>query len=129
MFELEINNEVYQLNFGMGFLREVDKKISVPVDGIPGVKKNIGLNYKIASLIDGDIEVLEEVLDIANKGQDPRFTKQILDGYIEDENTDIDELFEKVLGFLESANVTKKTVKEIMKEVEKQKVKAEKEQE
>ncbi|MDO4170311.1 MAG: tail assembly chaperone [Lachnospiraceae bacterium] len=128
MFELEINNEVYQLNFGMGFLREVDKKISTSVDGLPGVKKNIGLNYKIASLIDGDIEVLEEVLDTANKGQKPRLTKQILDDYIEDEDTDIDELFERVLDFLKSANVTKRATRELMEEAEKRKAEAEKEQ-
>lgn len=114
MFELEINNEVYQLNFGMGFLREMNQKISVPVDGMPGVKKNVGLRYGIANVIDGDIEALEEVIDLANKGQKPRLTGKTLDEYIEDESTDVDELFDTVVGFLKTANVTKKETKSIM---------------
>lgn len=114
MFELTINNEVYQLNFGMGFLREMNQKISVPVDGMPGVKKNVGLRYGIANVIDGDIEALEEVIDLANKGQKPRLTRKILDEYIEDESTDVDELFDTVVGFLKTANVTKKETKSIM---------------
>lgn len=117
MFELTINGEVYQLNFGMGFLREMNQKISVPVDGMPGVKKNVGLRYGIANVIDGDIEMLEEVIDIANKGQKPRLTKKILDEYIEDESTDVDELFDTVVGFLKTANVTKKETKSIMEAV------------
>ena len=114
MFELTINNEVYQLNFGMGFLREMNQKISVPVDGMPGVKKNVGLRYGIANVIDGDIEALEEVIDLANKGQKPRLTGKTLDEYIEDESTDVDELFDTVVGFLKTANVTKKETKSIM---------------
>ena len=114
MFELTINNEVYQLNFGMGFLREMNQKISVPVDGMPGVKKNVGLRYGIANVIDGDIETLEEVIDLANKGQKPRLTKKILDEHIENEDTDIDELFDTVVGFLKTANVTRKETKSIM---------------
>lgn len=117
MFELTINEEVYQLNFGMGFLREMNQKISVPVDGMPGVKKNVGLRYGIANVIDGDIEMLEEVIDIANKGQKPRVTKKILDEYIEDESTDVDELFDTVVGFLKTANVTRKETKSIMEAV------------
>ena len=30
--ELTINGQVYQFNFGMGFLRDVNKKIQVPVE-------------------------------------------------------------------------------------------------
>lgn len=114
MFELTINNEVYQLNFGMGFLREMNQKISVPVDGMPGVKKNVGLRYGIANVIDGDIETLEEVIDLANKGQKPRLTKKILDEHIENEDTDVDGLFDTVVGFLKTANVTRKETKSIM---------------
>ena len=98
----------------MGFLREMNQKISVPVDGMPGVKKNVGLRYWIASVIDGDIEALEEVIDLANKGQKPRLTKKILDEYIEDESTDVDELFDTVVGFLKTANATRKETKSIM---------------
>ena len=125
MFELEINGQMYEFNFGMGFLRELNKRVSAPVDGLPDVKKNIGLQYVIAGVIDGDLEDLVEVLDCANRGKNPRVTKQLLDQYIDDENTDIELLFESVIDFLKSANATKKTTLSLLEELEKQKKKME----
>ena len=123
MFELTINEQVYQFHFGMGFLREINKTVSAPVDGLQGVKKNMGLRYTAAGIIDGDPEALVELLDIANKGQSPRATRALLDSYIEDENTDVDELFDTVMGFLKTANATKSTVLPIAEAVEKEKAK------
>ena len=111
MFELTISDAVYEFNFDMGFLREINARIKTPIDGLKGVEKNMGLQYMIASVIDGDPEALVDVLDAANKGSKPRVTRNLLDAYISDENTDIDALFEDVLGFLEKANVTKKVMK------------------
>ena len=122
MFELEIKGNVYQFNFGMGFMREVNKKIAMPVDGMPGVKKNIGLQYLVAGVIDGDVEALVDVLDCANMRNTPRITKAALDEYI-DECEDIDDLFEKVMGFLKNANATRKTVTSLLEMVEAEKAK------
>lgn len=124
MFELTINGVVYQFKFGMGFMREVNKKIGAPVDGLPDVKKNIGLQYLVAGVIDGDVEALVDVLDVANKGQTPRVTKALLDDYIDDEETDIDKLFESVVDFLKKANATKKTVATLLEVVEAERAKA-----
>lgn len=121
MFELTINGQVYEFNFGMGFMREVNKRIGRPVDGLPNVKKNVGLQWLIGGVIDGDVEELVELLDTANKGQNPRVTKALLDSYIDNECEDIDKLFDDVLGFLKTANATKKTVEMLLEEVEKQK--------
>ena len=120
MYELTINGKVYPFNFGMGFLREINKKVGVPVDGLPNVKKNIGLRFHVAGLIDADLESLVEVLDSANKGLTPRVQAADLDAHIDDVNTDIDALFNEVLDFLTSANATKKTVAEIRENMEKQ---------
>ena len=121
MFELTINGQVYEFNFGMGFMREVNKRIGRPVDGLPNVKKNVGLQWLIGGVIDGDVEELVELLDTANKGQNPRVTKALLDSYIDNECEDIDKLFDDVLGFLKTANATKKTTEMLLAEVEKQK--------
>lgn len=121
MFELTINNIVYQFNFGMGFMREINKKIGTPVDGLPDVKKNIGLQYYIAGIIDNDLEALVTVLEVANKNQKPRITPAVLDSYIDDPDTDVDELFESVLDFLKNANATRKTVANLLNLVEQQK--------
>lgn len=125
MFELTIDGKVYQFKFGMGFLREINKKVGVPMDGVPDVKKNIGSQYYIAGVIDKDLEALVDVLDAANKTQKPRVTRDQLDAYIEHEDTDVEKLFEDVMGFLSVANVTKKIVAELLEMVEQEKAKQE----
>ena len=77
------------------------------------------MRYKIGQLLDGDVEALVDVLDVANKGQSLRATRTLLEKYIEDESTDIDKLFEDVLDFLSNANCTKKAVRELRKVAEK----------
>ena len=123
MLELTINGTVFEFNFGMGFMREINKKVSTPVDGLKDVNKNIGLQYTAASVIDGDVEALVDLLDAANKGHSPRVTRALLDAYIDDESTDIDGLFESVIDFLKSANATKKTIAQLLEAVERQKAK------
>lgn len=123
MFELTINGTVYQFKFGMGFLREINKTLSKQMDGIPNEKQNIGLRYKIGGIVDGDVEALVEVLDIANKTEQPRVSRAMLDSYIDNECTDIDQLFEDVLDFLKKTNATKKTTMELLEMVEKEKEK------
>ncbi len=123
MFELTINGVVYQFRFGMGFMREINKKVGTYVDGLPDVKKNMGLQYYVAGVLDGDVEALIEVLNIANKDQNPRVTQAVLDSYIDSEETDIDKLFEDVVDFLSKANATKKIVITMKEEVAKQKAK------
>lgn len=123
MFELTINGVVYQFRFGMGFMREINKKVGTYVDGLPDVKKNMGLQYYVAGVLDGDVEALIEVLNVANKDQNPRVTQAALDAYIDCEETDIDKLFEDVVDFLSKANATKKIVITMKDEVAKQKAK------
>lgn len=120
MLELTINEKVYQFNFGMGFLREINKQVSTPVDGLPEVKRNIGLRYKVLCVLDGDPEALVDILDAANKGMNPRVDRNKLDAYIDSGDMSVDELCEKVIDFLKSANATRKTVVMLLEEIEKQ---------
>ena len=124
MLELTINKEVFQFNFGMGFLREINKVVKTPIEGIKGIEQHIGLRYKVGGLMDGDPEALVEVLEIANKGQNPRVTRGALDAYIDDPETDIDALFAEVLDFLSTSNATKKTVAQLVEMAEAEKAKA-----
>lgn len=107
MMELTINGQVYQFNFGMGFLREANK---IKNPNVKTIDKNYGSRFLISGVIDGDPETLVDVLDLANKGQDPRVTKAALDAYIDDPETNIDQLFEDTLDFLRKANATRKLV-------------------
>lgn len=118
MMELTINEQVYQFNFGMGFLREANKTVSEKLNSSTDKKKDVGATYMIAGIMDGDPEDLVNALDLANKGQNPRVTRALLDSYIENPETDIDRLFEDVLDFLGSANATKKIVERLKKRIE-----------
>lgn len=115
MMELTINGQVYQFNFGMGFLREANKTVSQKINNSTDKKKNVGATYMIAGILDGDPEDLVNALDLANKGQDPRVTKALLDSYVESPDTDIDHLFEDVRDFLRKANATKKIMERLEK--------------
>lgn len=117
MFELTINNTVYQFNFGFGFLRDINKTYK-SVDEKTKQERELGLQYNIASLVDGDAEAIVTILDIANKGCDPRITRKDIEKYIEDENTNIDDLFDTVMDFLSKANCTKKEVQKFMENLE-----------
>lgn len=117
MMELTINGQVYQFNFGMGFLREANKLVSSSVEGT-NVKKDIGARYMIARVIDGEADALVDLLDVANKGQNPRVTKAALDAYIDDSDTDIDQLFDDTMDFLGKANATRKMVAKMQEAIE-----------
>lgn len=117
MMELTINGQVYQFNFGMGFLREANKLASSTVEGT-SAKKDVGARFLIARVIDGEVDGLVDLLDIANKGQSPRVTKALLDAYIDDSDTDIDQLFEETLDFLEKTNATRKLVVKMQEAIE-----------
>lgn len=122
MNELTIGGEVYAFNFGIGFMRALDKTLTVEEDHLKGVYRKVGLSYTIANLINYDIEALMTILDLANKGQKPRLTPEALAKHIEDPDTDIEALIDEVVDFLSTANVTKKlttTLLEAMRSAEK----------
>mgnify|MGYP003308780720 CR=1 FL=1 len=123
MLELTINNQIYSFNFGIGFLRDINKAVKVDVDGLKNVQKSIGLRYKLTQLQEFDTEALVEILLLANRGQNPKITAADLESFIDSDETDIDGLFEEVWRFLESANATKKMVAAWRADIEAEKAK------
>ena len=117
--ELTINGNVYQFSFNIGFLRLINKTITVDVDGMDGVKRNVGLRYSVGLLLDGDLETLVDVLELANKGQNPRLTKKAIEDYIDNADTDVDEVFDGVIEGLKQANATKKATLSTIEAIEK----------
>lgn len=108
MRELEIGGQIVNLNFGMKFLKDINKSITVPVDGIPNLKENVGLKYIVGQMMEGDVEALSNVIFTANAGCDPRFTRDAIDNLIESDDTNIDKVFDDIMGFLKTSNPTKK---------------------
>ena len=117
--ELTINGSVYQFSFNIGFLRNINKTITVDVDGMDGVKRNVGLRYSVGLLLDGDLETLVDVLELANKGQSTRLTKKAIEDYIDNADTDVDEVFDSVIEGLKQANATKKATLATIKAIKK----------
>ena len=120
MLELTINGQVYQFNAGIGFMRKMNQRASVNYEGT-NLKRDTGLAYLVADLMDGDIETLLLTLDAMNEGKDPRLTRKQIEDFLEDENTDIDKVFQDVLDFLKKSNCTKRTVLDIEKAVQEKK--------
>ena len=123
MFELTINSRVYQFNFGIGFLKDIDPTVTKPIDGIKGKVQNMGLQYAIGGVMDCNIIDIADVLLRANKGFEPRLTQAEVEAFLESATTDIEELSEKLLGFLKTANATKKATLNLIEAVEREKAK------
>ena len=116
MMELQIKGQVYQFKFGFGFMREIDKQQIVKAPN--GTQQNIGFQMAVGGILDCDAQALEDVLLLANKGQEPRLTADVLEEYIEDEETDVDALFDGVIDFLKKSNVSKKKTLNLLKQAE-----------
>ena len=110
MFELTINDKVYQFRFGLGFVRDIDKTKQEKVEGNT---VDVGLNYAVAGLLDEDPLEVVDLLVIANKTETPRITRALLDEYIEDESTDFEGMCREILGFFERGNATKKRTEKV----------------
>lgn len=110
--EIEVNGEIYQLVAGFGFLHEVNKKVTVDVPNT-GKKKEVGLKFMVASIIDGDIDALADCIFYMNVGQTPRLKKADVENYLEGVD-DIDKVFDDVINFLSQANACKKEVRPLV---------------
>ncbi len=111
--ELTIENKTYNFRFGIGFVRYLDGKSSIEQNG---VQFGIGLETLIPNLLTGNTVTLSDCLFVANRTENPRVTQEQLDNYIDNENTNIDDLFDDVLKELKKSNATKKKAEMLMKE-------------
>ena len=112
--ELEINGEVYAFKAGFAFIREAEPLKKQKQNG---TEQNVGLNFILGSLYDGDVDVLLTTLDLMNKGQNPRISRAKLEAFIEDCD-DIENLFKGILDFLQSANCTRTKARRFLQMVQ-----------
>lgn len=110
--QLEINGTTYEFRFGIGFMKEIQSRYkemaSISV-AIPN-----GFKYVVASMLDGHIEDLFDILYTSNKTEKPRITEKALMEYLEDESTDVESLIKEVKSFLLKANASKSLMNQIM---------------
>ena len=95
--QLEINGTTYEFRFGIGFMKEIQSRYkemaSISV-AIPS-----GFKYVVASMLDGHIEDLFDILYTANKTEKPRITEKALMEYLEDESTNVESLIQEVKDY------------------------------
>ena len=125
MFELTIKSEVYPFNFGIGFVRDIGKTKQMKNED--GIIVDIGLQYAVASLVDEDPLDVIEILYLANKTEKPRVNKKDLEEYLQDEDTDLEQLCKDILDFFISHNATRKKALAALEWANFQKEKIEKE--
>ena len=117
MFTLEINGTNYPLSFGFSFMQKMNKKLTRKDEGT-GQTEYLGLEYVIAKIKDGDIETLVDVIMTANSTEGEKINKQDLIQWIENEDTDIEKVFEEVDGFFAKANCTRRAYKNVLEMVD-----------
>lgn len=117
MYSLEINGTNYPLTFGFSFMQKMNKKLTRKDDGT-GQTESLGLEYVIAKIKDGDIETLVDVIMTANATESEKVNKQELIQWIENDETDIEKVFEEVDGFFAKANCTKRAYKNVLEMVD-----------
>lgn len=120
MYTIDIKGTAYPVRFGMNFIREINGRMSVEVEGWGSNEEKVGLRYYIAHLMDGDLEALQQIIFVANKTESPKLTINIINDWFEDEETDIDAVFDMVMDFLSKANCTKKAVTQVQDAVKAQ---------
>ena len=116
---LKINKKECELNFGIGFIRELDEKYFVVSKA--GVKFGSGLETKVPMLLGGDMVTLSEFIYMGtSRMEKERPSLREVDDYI-DSTEDIEELLKQVVDELKKSNACKIKVRQMeenMKEAE-----------
>lgn len=117
--QLDINGTTYSFKFGIGFLKEINK--GVTIEATKGVTKEAGFAVRAAGLMDGNILDLFDVLITANKTEEPKLAKAELEKYLDDDKTDVDAIFRDTIDFLSQSNACKAQMKNLSRMINEQK--------
>ena len=104
--EITIEGKKYQLNFGVGFVRDLDEKYGMSNQA--GFSLGMALTKALPALNAYDPAVLSEVIQCA---AEPSVSLAKVDGLIDAPETDIEKLFTDVLKELSEANAVKLAAK------------------
>lgn len=106
--QLTINEKTVNVRFGVGFVRELDKRFPLEAKG---VKLGMVLSMKIPEILGGDVASLSDVIYAGTVLETKRPSQQEIDEFI-DNHSDIEALFDEVLKELEESNAGKRILKQ-----------------
>ena len=108
---ITINGIDYRVKFGIGFVRELDKKYYTE-NHAKTIKFGIGIETQIPLLLIGDVVSLAEFLYLGTCTEEKRPSMEEVDAYI-DTHDDIEGLFDTVIEELKKSNATRIKVGEL----------------
>ncbi|QHJ77625.1 MAG: hypothetical protein [Bacteriophage sp.] len=107
--QLKINNDNVELNFGVRFVRELDKVAGIEHEG---VKIGYGIAKCLPELKTYDPAALSDVLYCATFKNSPRPGQNDIDDYLETLTADqLEKLFDKTIAEINKATVLKVAIK------------------
>lgn len=111
---ITIGKKDYTLNFGVRFVRELDKKKGMEVT-VKGLKQNLGfgLARMVPALKTYDAAALSDVIYCAAWDNKKRPSEDEIDAYLDNPDTDIEKLFDDVLSEMLTANAVKVATKNL----------------
>lgn len=114
---LKIKNEEYRVKFGVGFVRELDKKYYAQNN--TSVKYGLGIETQVPILLTGDPVTLSEFLYVGTYAEEKRPAQADIDGFI-DEVEDVEALFDEVIEELKRSNATRVKVGKLQNSLKEQ---------
>ena len=105
--EIKINGKNVELNFGVAFVRELDKVAGMQVNG---QSFGFGLTKSLPALQAYDPAVLADVLYCAAWDNKPRPTQKAIDEFI-DTDSDLEKVFDEVNKAISESNAVKVAAK------------------
>ena len=113
--EIKINGKTQELNFGVKFVRLLDKKMPIVmnVKGMGEQPFGMALTRVVPALKTFDTAVLSDVIYLALWGSKPRPSQEDVDAFIDDDKTDIEKLFSDVIDAMSKSNSVKLATKNL----------------
>lgn len=113
--EIKINGKEQELNFGVKFVRLLDKKMPIvmSVKGMGEQPFGMALTRVVPALKTFDTAMLSDVIYLALWGSKPRPSQDDVDAFIDDNKTDIEKLFSDVIDAMSKSNSVKLATKNL----------------
>lgn len=120
--EIEINGTVYSLKFGIGLIKELNKKYHYDKNGL---SLGVGMQQALSGIFSGDVETLIDLITLANKTENPRLARAELENAIDDGELDIEQVFDDVQAAVKESNATKFSAKKFLEKMDEEEKKQE----
>lgn len=112
---ITINGKEVELNFGVRFVRELDKHmpIKMKVKGMGEQSFGMALSRVVPGLQTYDTALLADVIYYATWANKARPSQEDIDSFIDDPSTDIEKLFDEVTTAMSESNSVKLATKNL----------------